>query len=127
MVLLFALAYSLISSILGVLSTNTSDSKNLLIQAKILIDDGQKLSGNPTAFNAKITQAEKILFDLRKEQTHMGDTQELLGRIASMKKEVYDIQSIDMTQMSSMIPFNPAEFTPIGVIERDKKLILLGE
>lgn len=126
-VLLFALAYSLISSILTVLSTNTSDTKNLLIQAKILIDDGQKLSGNPTAFNTKITQAEKILFDLRKEQSHMLDTQELLARIASMKKEVYDIQSIDMTQLSSTIPFNPAEFSPVGVIERDKKLILLGE
>ncbi len=125
--LLFALAYSLISSILGVLSTNTSDSKNLLIQAKILVDDGQKLSGNPVAFNTKITQAEKILFDLRKEQTHMVDTQELLSRIATMKKEVYDIQSIDMTQLNSIIPFNPAEFNPVGVIEKDKKLILLGE
>jgi hypothetical protein len=126
-VLLFALVYSLISSVLGVLSTNTSDTKNLLIQAKILIDDGQKLSGNPTAFNTKIIQAEKILFDLRKEQTHMVDTQELLGRIASMKKEVYDIQSIDMTQLSSIVPFNPIEFNPVGVIEQDKKLILLGE
>lgn len=104
-----------------------SDSKNLLIQAKILVDDGQKLSGNPVAFNTKITQAEKILFDLRKEQTHMVDTQELLSRIATMKKEVYDIQSIDMTQLNSIIPFNPAEFNPVGVIEKDKKLILLGE
>ena len=126
-VLLFALAYSLVSSILWVLSTNTSDTKNLLIQANILIDDGQKLSGNATAFNTKITQAEKILFDLRKEQTHMVDTQKLLDRIASMKKEVYDIQSIDMTQLSSIIPFNPAEFSPVGMIEKDKKLILLGE
>lgn len=126
-VLLFALAYSLVSSILWVLSSNTSDTKNLLIQANILIDDGQKLSGNPTAFNAKITQAEKILFDLRKEQSHMVDTQKLFDRIASMKKEVYDIQSVDMTQLTSVIPFNPAEFSPVGMIEKDKKLILLGE
>ena len=126
-VLLFALAYSLVSSILWVLSTNTSDSKNLLIQAKILIDDGQKLSGNPTAFNTKITQAEKILFDLRKEQSHMLDTQDLLNRIASMKKEVYDIQSIDMSRMDSIIPFNPAEISPLWVIEKDNKLTLIGE
>jgi hypothetical protein len=32
-----------------------------------------------------------------------------------------------MTQLSSIIPFNPAEFSPIGVIEKDKKVILLGE
>lgn len=57
----------------------------------------------------------------------MVDTQELLARIASMKKEVYDIQSIDMTQMNSIVPFNPAEFSPVGVIEKDKKLVLLGE
>jgi hypothetical protein len=57
----------------------------------------------------------------------MVDTQELLSRIATMKKEVYDIQSIDMTQLNSIIPFNPAEFNPVGVIEKDKKLILLGE
>lgn len=126
-VILFILAYSLISSILWVLSTTTSDSKNLLIQAKILIDDGQKLANNPTAFNTKIAEAEKILFDLRKEQTHMVDTQELLSRIASMKKEVYDIQSIDITNLNSIIPFNPLEISPVGVVEKDKKLILIGE
>lgn len=125
--ILFALGYSLISSILGALSTNTSDSKNLLIQAKILIDDGQKLSWNTVAFNGKITQAEKILFDLRKEQTLMVDTQELLSRIATLKKEVYDIQVIDMTHMSSIIPFNPADITPVWVVEKDKNLILIGE
>ncbi len=111
--MLFTLAYSLISTVLSVLSNNTSDSKNLLIQAKILIDDGQKLASNPTAFNTKITEAEKILFDLRKEQTHIFDTQELLSRIASMKKKVYDIQAIDMTNLTSVIPFNPTEINPI--------------
>jgi hypothetical protein len=85
----------------------------LLIQAKILIDDGQKLTSNPTAFSSKIAEAEKILFDLRKEQSHVLDTQELLGRIASMKKEVYDIQEIDMTNLTSVIPFNPLDITPI--------------
>ena len=43
----------------------------------------------------------------------MVDTQELLSRIASMKKEVYDIQAIDMTNLTSIIPFNPAEMNPI--------------
>lgn len=126
-IILFALAYSLISSILSVLDSNTSDTKNLLIQARILIDEWQKLSNNPPAFNLKITEAEKILFDLRKEQAHMLDTQELLGRIASMKKEVYDIQTIDMTQLQSIIPFNPADINPIWLFEKDKKLTLIGE
>jgi hypothetical protein len=43
----------------------------------------------------------------------MLDTQELLSRIASMKKEVYDIQTVDMTQMTSIIPFNPTDINPL--------------
>ena len=43
----------------------------------------------------------------------MVDTQDLLNRIASMKKEVYDIQAIDMSHMDSIIPFNPAEISPL--------------
>ncbi len=126
-VLLFALAYSLISSILYVLNTSTSDNKNLLIQAKTLIDDGEKLASNPAAFNTKITEAEKILFDLRKEQTHILDTQELLTRISTLKKQVYDIQEIDMTHLSSIVPFNSTDINPIGIFEKDKKLTIVWE
>ncbi len=91
------------------------------------MDDGQKLASNPIAFSAKIAEAEKILFDLRKEQAHTVDTQDLLSRISTMKKEVYDIQSIDMSHLTSIIPFNPLEITPVGIIEKDKKLTLIGE
>jgi hypothetical protein len=38
-VILFTLAYSLVSSVLLVLDNNTSDNKNLLIRAKTLIDE----------------------------------------------------------------------------------------
>ncbi len=38
-VILFTLAYSLVSSVLFVLDNNTSDNKNLLIRAKTLIDE----------------------------------------------------------------------------------------
>ena len=126
-ILLFALAYSLISSVLYVLSSTTSDNKNLLIQAKTLIDDGEKLATNPTAFNTKITEAEKILFDLRKEQAHILDTQELLNRISTLKKQVYDIQEIDMTRLTSIVPFNPNDILPIGIFEKDKKLTIVWE
>jgi hypothetical protein len=125
--ILFALSYILISSIVSVLSTPASDSKNLLIQASLLVDEGQRLSGNPAVFNVKIAEAEKILFAMRKEETHMVDIQKLLGRIASMKKEVYDIQTIDMTHLSSIIPFDPTLLSPLGVYEKDKKLTLIGE
>ncbi len=126
-IILFTLLYSLVSSVIWVLSTSTSDATNLLIKAKILVDEWQKLSNNPTAFNAKILEAEKILFDLRKEEVHILDTQELLGRITSMKKEAYDIQEIDMTHMISIIPFNPNEIKPLGVFEKDKRLSIIGE
>ena len=108
-----------------VLSSTTSDNKNLLIQAKTLIDDGEKLATNPTAFNTKITEAEKILFDLRKEQAHILDTQELLNRISTLKKQVYDIQEIDMTRLTSIVPFNPNDILPIGIFEKDKKLTIV--
>lgn len=38
-ILLFILSYSLISSILGVFENSKSDSKNLLIQAKMYIEE----------------------------------------------------------------------------------------
>ena len=126
-VILFALAYSLISSVLSVIDNTTTDNKNELVKAKILVDDSQKLTNNPALFNSKIGEAEKILFELRKDQVHMLDTQNLLSRITVMKKEVYDIQTIDLTNMISLIPFNPVDISPLGVIEKDKKLILIWE
>lgn len=127
LILLFVLLYSLISTLLGVLENTKSDSKNLLIQAKILIEESQKLSTNPSAFNLKIAAAEKILFDLRKEQVYTVDIQELLGQISSMKKEVYDIQTIDMSRFTTLIPFDPSNISPIWVFEKDKKLTLIGK
>lgn len=126
-VILFALAYTLISSVLVILNNGTSDNKNLLIQAKTLIDEWEKLAGNPWAFNVKIGEAEKILFSLRKEQQHILDTQELLGRIAVMKKQVYDIQEIDMSNLKTAIPFDPNAINPIWVFEKDKKYVVIGE
>lgn len=126
-VILFILAYSLVSSILLVFNSNVSDNKNLLIKAKTLIDESQKLAGNPTWFNLKISEAEKILFDLRKEDMYIIDTQELLWRITAMKKEVYDIQEVDMTHLVSIIPFDYRAISPLWVFEKDKKITLIGE
>jgi hypothetical protein len=61
----------------------------------------------------KIAEAEKILFDLRKGEKHIIDTQELLERITAMKKEAYDIQEVDMTHLVSIIPINPLEINPV--------------
>lgn len=54
---------------------------------------------NPQAFNAKILEAEKILFELRKDNSQLKDSQELLSKIASMKKEVHGIQTIDVESL----------------------------
>lgn len=117
----------LVSSMMSVINNQAPDSKNQLIQAKVLVDEGEKLLANPQAFNTKISEAEKLLFDLRKDQTHTKQTQELLSRIASMKKEAYGIQSVDMSQYSSIIPFNVAEVNPIGIFEKNNKLNLIGK
>lgn len=99
----------------------------MIIQAKVLVDEGEKLMANPQAFDTKIAEAEKIILELRKEQKHLTNTQDLLGRIAAMKKKVYDIQTIDMTHLVSIIPFNSADINPLWVFQRNNKFSLIGE
>lgn len=57
----------------------------------------------------------------------MKDTQDLLQRIEAMKKEMYDIQTIDLSKKQNIIPFNPVDISPIAVYEANKKLNLLGK
>jgi hypothetical protein len=101
--------------------------KNQIIQAQTLIEESQKLTSNSAAFNANIKAAEDILFQIRDRQEYMKDTQELLLRIEAMKKEMYDIQTIDITKRESIIPFNPLDISPIQVFEYNKKLNLIGK
>lgn len=85
------------------MSSPERDSKNQLIQAQELIDNSQKLVTNPVAFNKSISDAEKILFVLRDKRVYMADTQSLLSRIEAMKKEVNDIQTIDVSKLNTVM------------------------
>jgi len=64
---------------------------------------------------------------MRDNQEYLKDTQDLLQRIEAMKKEMYDIQTIDLSKKSSIIPFNPSDISPIGIFESNKKLNLIGK
>ena len=126
LVLLFFLVYSLVNSLFSVVSNSTWDMKNELLRAQTLITESQKLTNNKTAFNKNIQEAEDILFKLRDDKLRLSDTQELLAKIDVMKKEVNDIQTIDIRDASSLIKFNPTDISPIGVFEYNKKLNLIG-
>jgi len=51
----------------------------------------------------------------------MSDTESLLARIDAMKKEINDVQTIDLTKTPSLVPFKSEEISPIGCYEADKK------
>lgn len=124
-IILFLLAYSLIHSLFSAMSSTSWDTKNSLIQAQTLIIESQKLTSNRTLFNKNIQEAENILFKLRDDKEHMADTEDLLSRIEVMKKEVNDIQTVDLRKRSSIIKFNPSDISPLGVFENNKKLSLI--
>ncbi len=124
-ILLFLLVYSLVNSLFSAVSSSTWDSKNELIRAQTLIIESQKLTNNRPAFNKNIGEAETILFRLRDDKVHMADTQDLLARIDVMKKEVNDIQSVDMRKLTSLVKFNPTDISPLWVFEYNKKLTVV--
>jgi hypothetical protein len=95
------------------MTSGSVDTKNQILKAKFLIESSQKLTSNPTAFNTNIKEAETILFALRQEKAHMADTQELMSRIEAMKKEINDIQTIDLGKMTSLIKFNASDISPL--------------
>jgi hypothetical protein len=126
-ILFFLLISTLIWALFSIQSSPQIDVKNQIIEAQTLIEESQKLTSNSAAFNANIKAAEDILFQIRDRQEYMKDTQELLLRIEAMKKEMYDIQTIDITKRESIIPFNPLDISPIQVFESNKKLNLIGK
>lgn len=125
--LFFGLISVLISTLFQVSNNGNNDSRNQLIQAKTLIEQSQELTSNPAAFAASIEKAQAILNTLKKENIHIKDTQELSGRIEAMKKEMYDIQTIDLTKKKSIAAFNPNDLSPLGVFESQKKLNIIGK
>jgi hypothetical protein len=100
-------------SLFGVISEPKIDIKNRILQAQNLIEQSQKLTNNPYAFNKNIAEAENILLDLKDEKNYTIDIQNLMSRIEAMKKEVNDIQTISLDKYSSLIKFNPNDISPI--------------
>lgn len=124
-VLLFLLTYSIVSIFFSALSEPKNDVKTQILQAKELIDQSQKLTNNQDAFNNNINQAEKILIELKDDKSYTTDINSLLERIEAMKKEINDIQVINLTKYSSIVPFDTNTFSPIGAFEFNKKLNLI--
>jgi hypothetical protein len=126
-IIFFGLVSYLISALFGVTSGETKDAKNQIINAKTLIESSQKLISNPSAFDSTITDAEKILSDLESKQLYTKDVQDLRNKIEAIKKEIYDIQTVDLSRRKSLIPFDPNQNSPIGIYEREKKLYVIGK
>lgn len=124
-IIFFALLSFIISALFNATNTSSYDAKNQIIKAKTIIDETQKLSSNREAFEASIKQAEAILSELKQKQLYIKDTTELSSRIDAMKKEIYDIQTIDLRTRKSIIAFNPTDISPIWIFEYGKKLTLL--
>jgi len=50
-----------------------------------------------------------------------------MNRIEAMKKEVNDIQTINLSKYQSVIQFNPLDISPLGVFEYNKKITVIGK
>ncbi len=125
-IIFFWLISYLISALFSITSSQTKDAKNQIIEANTLIESSQKLASNPSAFDASIKNAEKILTDLDSKQLYTKDVQDLRDKIEAMKKEIYDIQSVDLTRKKSLVPIDAEKNPPIGIYEREKKLLIIG-
>ncbi|MBP9812466.1 hypothetical protein KBC86_03725, partial [Candidatus Gracilibacteria bacterium] len=126
-ILFFTLTSYLVSALFRISDGSTKDAKNQIIEAKTLIESSQKLTTNPLLFDQTIDKAETILSTLETKQLYIKDIQDLRNKIEAMKKEIYDIQTVDLSEKTSIIPFNPDEITPIGIYEKDKKLNIIGK
>lgn len=126
-ILFFTLTSYLVSALFRISDGSTKDAKNQIIEAKTLIESSQKLTTNPLLFDQTIDKAETILSTLETKQLYIKDIQDLRNKIEAMKKEIYDIQTVDLSEKTSIIPFNPDEITPIWIYEKDKKLNIIGK
>ena len=127
LVIFFLLVSYLITALFSVTWSQTKDAKNQIIQAKTLIEASQKLISNPVAFDASIQEAERLLSELDGKKLYPKDTKELRDKIEAMKKEIYDIQTIDLTKRNSIIPLDIKDISPIGIFEKGKKLFIIGK
>lgn len=126
-ILFFALTSYLVSALFSITDGTTKDAKNQILEAKTLIESSQKLTTNPVLFDQTIDKAEWILSTLETKQLYMKDIADLRNKIEAMKKEIYDIQTVDLSEKTSIVPFNPDELSPIWIYEKDKKLNIIGK
>lgn len=126
-VIFFLLVSYIVSTLFSTSSRETKDAKNQVIEAKNLVEASSKLTSNPLAFQESIKKAQTILKDLDSKQLYTKDVSELKGKIEAMKKELYDIQTVDISWRESLVPLNPQEFTPFAIFEKDKKMNIIGK
>ena len=108
--------------------TSVSDpAREQVLQAQTLIDESAKLSGNSEAFSEKIREAENILFSLRNEQKYLADIETLQGKIQALKKEMYNIQTINLSEKKSLLPVEGSDFVPLFTFELNNKLSVVGK
>lgn len=124
----FLLVFMLIRSFVGVIPGISTDAyAEKVEQAQTLIESSRKLSGNPTEFSNNISEAEKLLAEVKTAQKYLTDVAKLQGDIDTLKKEVYGIQSIDLTQKKSIVPLGETGFSPLATFEINNKLLVVGK
>lgn len=126
-VVLFLLVFMLFQAFSSAIGSGGNDTaKERILQAKTLIEESGKLTGNTETFEKNITEAENILFELRTEEKYLADIQELQNRIEVLKKEVYDILAINLTKEESAVKL-PENFAPLATFEINNKLLIIGK
>lgn len=101
------------------------NSYQKITDAKKLIEETRTLAGNRALFDEKVSEAEAILSELRNQEKYLADVQKLQDEIEVRKKEIYDIQSIDLNKKTSVIP-NIVNFSPLFTYEFNNQLLVIG-
>lgn len=127
--LVFVLVFVLVRSISGVIGGNgfNDEYATKVKQAQSLVQDSRTLTSNPDAFSVNMKQAEELLSELRQAQKYLTDVQTIQGDIDTLKKEVYGIETIDLTQKTNLVPFNTETFQPLQAFETNNKFLVIGK
>lgn len=126
MVILFLLIFTLVKGITEFATSGSKEVQTQIQKAQELVNESRTLTSNQEAFEKKINEAQEILLELRGENLQTKEVEKLETDIDILKKETYDIQTVDLTQATSLID-TEGVLSPIGVVERDKKLTIIGK
>lgn len=103
------------------------EEKTQLIQAKEYLDTAQGNIGNPEIFEKNITSSEEILIALRGEELYTKDVQDMLSRISTLKKEMYDIQTFSLQDRTPIFQNTDNAMKILRVFHHNKKISLIGK